>query len=220
MIFFDRYDAGKQLTKKLQNFAYSDSVIFAIPKGGIIVANEVAKRLHIPIELILVKKISDPSQKEFGIAAISDSGYEVVGEKEKELVLTNWYANEVVKQREKMEHIRDIFNGIRIPRSATGKTAILIDDGIATGLTMKAAIYEINRQHPSRVIIATPIISFQVISELKQEVDQVISLITPTHLFSLSDYYENFSEISDEEIRSVGKSQIPAFFYHHLHRIF
>lgn len=201
MTFVDRTDAGRQLAKELLRFSNKKSVLlYALPRGGVVVAAEVAKALHLPFDVIVTRKIGSPHNEEYAIGAIAETGEAIWNEGERSL------ANPKILQRtillEKKEATRRIqtYRGGRPLPSFAGKTVILIDDGIATGLTIRAGIAAARHQHAAQIIIAVPHGARDTIDALRKEVDDVITLTEPKIYGAVGAFYDSFPQTSDEEV--------------------
>ena len=203
MHFTDRTQAGKLLAKVLKTYQGKDVVVFALPRGGVVTALEIAKYLHAPLDLIITRKIGHPYQPEYAIAAPAENGHIIGTKSELASVDKQWLQEEIEKQGIEAKRRREIYIQNRKPVSAEGKIAILIDDGIATGLTMRVGILELKHHHPKKIIVAVPVIPRQTANILEKEVDEVVALDTPPEdmfLGSVGAYYDYFPQVSDEEV--------------------
>lgn len=196
-MFVDRMDAGMQLAEALEGFRGSDAVLLAIPRGGVPVAAEVAERLHLPLDILLTKKIGHPSQPELAIGAASLHGI---------LLDPRFHVPRSYIDAES-ERIRDVLrdreNAYRSGRQAIpvkGRTAIIVDDGIATGYTVRAAIELLRQAGAKRVVVAVPVAAWQTVGRLEELADQVICLKVPEDLIAIGAHYEDFGQVSDKEV--------------------
>lgn len=190
-MFFDRYDAGEQLATKLEYYKDSDVVVYALPRGGVLVGLEISKALHAPLDIVIAHEIGHPLNNEYAICAITESGERVCSEIGLCGVDESWIEFESkVQQKEVCRRLLE-YKGNEASVSAGGKIAILVDDGISTGLTMKAAILAIKKQKPRKIIVAVPMATHDRVVEFGQLVDEVVVLI--------ESYYIHFSEVSDKE---------------------
>jgi predicted phosphoribosyltransferase len=199
----DRRSAGKLLTSQLREYAYSaEAIVLALPRGGVPVAFEIAQALHLPLDVCLVRKLGVPRYKELAFGAIGQQGIRVINESVVQDLHLSETTIEQVAQEEAIElERRDrLYRGDRPLPILTGKTVILVDDGIATGATIKAAILTLKVQHPTTIIIAVPVASPDVCYQLGKLVDRVICLYKPDELGSISLWYEDFSQTSDQEV--------------------
>lgn len=199
-MFVDRVDAGMQLAEALEGFRGSDAVLLAIPRGGVPVAAEVAERLHLPLDILLTKKIGHPQQPELAIGAVSLNGI---------LLDPRFHVPRSYIDAES-ERIRDVLrdreNAYRSGRPALdvkGRTAIIVDDGIATGYTVRAAIELLRQAGAKRVVVAVPVAAWQTVDRLEELADQVICLEVPVDLIAIGAHYEDFGQVSDKEVIEV-----------------
>lgn len=201
MRFTDRTDAGEQLAIPLQKFATEKPIIYALPRGGVVLGAVIAKALNAPLDLIITRKIGHPSNEEYAICAIGESGAMVCNEAERAAADPAWFARAVVKEKAEARRRHKTYLGGRPSQKITGLTVIIVDDGIATGLTMRAAIKEVRQHKPGKVIVAIPVAPREAAELLRQEADQVVVLDEAEFfLGAVGAYYEDFSQISDEEV--------------------
>lgn len=204
MIFKNRQEAGALLAEKLMKYRGTDSIVYALPRGGVVVGAEIAKLLAIPLDVAVVKKIGHPYSPEYAICAVSESGDLVCNEEEKQFVSENWLNNAIAGGKEEAVLRRQSYSKIKKTIPAEGKTAIVVDDGVATGLTMKAAIKWIKNQEPKKIVVAVPVIPKETASELGKEIDELVCLDIPEYfLGAVGSYYVNFSQISDDEVERM-----------------
>ena len=202
--FTNRSDAGKQLAAKLT--AYQDcaeGIVLALPRGGVPVGFEIATRLHLPLDVWIVRKLGVPYHKELAMGAIASSGERVMNW---DVVKGSQISTETIEQvvqaetaeLERRDHLYR--QGKALP-TLTGKIVILVDDGIATGATMQAAIASIQTQHPQRIIVTVPVAAPSSCVAIQQKVEQVVSLLKPESLDAIGLWYEDFQQTSDREVR-------------------
>lgn len=211
MPFYDRKEAGQRLAQKLkpQKLKPKNSIILALPRGGVIVAKEVAKVLKIPLDIIVVRKIGYPQNPEYAIGAVGESGKAVLGKEE--LGISKEYIEEQIKkERQEIERRLREYRGERETPDLKDKTVLLIDDGLATGLSMKAAVKEVEVKNPDKVIVAVPVAPPETVEELKKEADlprgkagKIICLETPSPFFAIGNFYTNFPQITDQEVKEA-----------------
>lgn len=205
-LFRNRAEAGKKLSIALSKYRGEEAVIFALPRGGVVTGAMVAKTLKLPLDLIITRKIGHPREPEYGIAAVSENGHMTANLTEVASVDPIWLKKEAARQRLETIRRRGKYLPGRLPLPAEGKIAILIDDGIATGLTIKAAIMEIKHRHPKKIVVAIPVIPQGSAKELKMQVNELIALKIPRQfLGSIGAYYDNFPQVSDEEVIKLVK---------------
>lgn len=201
--FKNRTEAGRKLAKKLLPYTHrSDVLILALPRGGVPVAFEVAKALSVPLELCLVRKLGVPGHPELAMGAIAQGGSIVLNE---DIIQWRRISPETLegvihKEREELERRSRRYQGDRAPLPLHNRTVIIVDDGIATGSTLRAAISTLKQQQPSGIIVAVPVAPPPICQELTAEVDRIVCLNMPTHLCSVSLWYDDFSQTTDEEV--------------------
>lgn len=201
MIFTDRAEAGRLLAQALEKYHQADAVIFGLPRGGVVVAAEVAKTLHKPLDLIIIRKIGHPYNPEYALCATSINGHLVCDEAELAQVNPKWFAEELERQKARAKEQYGLYLAGRKPIPAQGKTAIIIDDGVATGLTIKAAIKEIKQQNPKQVVVAVPVLPKDIASGLRSQVNGLVALEIPEEFAgSVGSYYDYFPQVSDKEV--------------------
>ncbi|MFI5137123.1 MAG: phosphoribosyltransferase [Sphingobacteriales bacterium] len=196
-MFRDRIEAGLLLAAKLRKYKNDHGVVLAVPRGGVPVAYEVARELGFPVEVILTKKIGHPSNKEYAIGAASLTDYFVTPH---ENVSVEYIAKELQAIRHRLKEMYKKFMGDKHPENLEGKTVIVIDDGIATGNTILATVHLLRKSNPAKIIIGVPVASKSAVKILAREVDEVVSLLIPEQFYGVGAFYDNFSEVSDEEV--------------------
>lgn len=202
MKYIDRYDAGERLAARLKRMDIDKPVVLGLPRGGVIVAAEVADNLNAPLGVVLVKKIGHPDNPEFAVGAMAENHEPIWDENEVALLGDKWLetstenANKSIKTRRNLYHSRGY-----IDPDVIGKTAIIIDDGIATGLTLTAAVKSVYSMRPKNIIVAAPIASQESLIDLDEFVDEFVILENPmTFNGSVSAHYEWFPEIDEDEV--------------------
>jgi putative phosphoribosyl transferase len=202
-IFQNRNSAGCQLTDSLSCYAGDqDTVVLALPRGGVPVAYEIAKALALPLDVMLVRKIGAPGQEELAIGAIASGGKTVLNKALVEVLSINDESITRVKKREQYELERRemMYRGTRPQADLRSKNVILVDDGLATGATMLAAIYAVKEQSPNKVIVAVPVVTKEAVSRLKPYVDDVVYLTCPEPFKAVGCWYKEFSQLTDIEV--------------------
>lgn len=206
MIFRDRKEAGRLLAKKLLSYEVENPVVFAIPRGGVIVAYEVAKELNCPLTLVIPRKIGAPYNPELAIGAIAPDGQMILNEElVKSLEVSEDFLQKESEKQVKESERRQRVYGVQEFENLQGKTAIVVDDGIATGYTALAAVRYLETKKPEKVILAVPVAPPETVNWLKREVDEVVVLDTPVWFSAVGQFYENFEQVSDEEVLAVLK---------------
>jgi putative phosphoribosyl transferase len=205
-VFRNRREAGRLLAAELVPYAHRpDLVVLGLPRGGVPVAFEVAKALHAPLDVFVVRKLGTPSQPELAMGAIASGGVHVLNaDVIRELGISIEAVHETVAAEELELKRRELaYRGqVSLP-AVQGKTVILIDDGVATGCTMRAAIRALNAQHPRRIVAATPTASRAAGLELQSQVDEWIALMRPEPFYGVGQWYEDFCQTSDQEVRDL-----------------
>ncbi len=202
--FKDREDAGRRLTEKLIQYKGQNPVVLALPRGGVVLGAEVAGVLNCPLDLVIPRKIGHPINPEYAIAAVTEGGALVANESEVATVDPEWFEREKAVQIAEAKRRRRVYLKDRKAVDLTGKTAIIIDDGIATGLTMMAAISEVKAKNPVKIIIAVPVAPADIYHRISQEVDDFVAIDAPEYyLGSVGAYYQKFPQVSDEEVVGI-----------------
>jgi putative phosphoribosyl transferase len=203
-IFSDRSEAGRRLAGHLERFKDQEPVVLALPRGGVPVAYEVAKALAAPLDLVLVRKIGAPFQPELAIGAVVDGerpelviNRDVVNEYR---IPESYLESERRRQLEEIERRRQLYLAGRPRAPIRERTAIVIDDGIATGATMEAALRATRRAGPRRLVLAVPVAPPDTIERLRSEVDEVVCLLVPAFLGAIGSFYRDFRQLEDEEV--------------------
>ncbi|MFH0937539.1 MAG: phosphoribosyltransferase family protein [Candidatus Daviesbacteria bacterium] len=206
MHFKNRVEAGDKLAESLRNYQGQKAVIYALPRGGVVVGAEIAKKLGLPLDLIIVRKIGHPYNPEYAIGAVTENGTIILNEEEKQEIDPEWLKKEVQTQQEEAKRRKDLYLPINHKISANNQIAIIVDDGIATGLTMQAAIKEIRQQNPQRIVIAVPIIPKDTVQKLTSEGIEIIALDELKEFVgAVGAYYDFFPQLSDEEVIELIK---------------
>ena len=205
-LYLNRIDAGRRLVKPLEKYRGQNAVVLALPRGGVVTAKTIAKELNLPLGIVVIRKIGHPVNSEYGIAAISENGEIVKNEEEVANVDQNWFQEESRNQLGEARRRRQKYWGNRKPINIMGKTAIIIDDGLATGLTMIAAIKEVKSQDPGKIIVAVPVSPPDTADKIKAMVDEFIADSIPEPFFeAIGTYYEVFPQVTDEEVIELLK---------------
>lgn len=202
MIFRDRQNAGQQLAHKLIKYKDEKPVVIALPRGGVVIGYEVAKALNAPLDVIVSRKIGAPLQPEFGIGAIAPNGVRVLDIKSIKLVRASEAEIEKIIELETAEMKRRIkvYRGDAPPPDLSGKSVILVDDGLATGVTAMAAILSIKQMNPEKIILAVPVSPPDTANKFRQEVDEFICLSEPQNFFAVGAHYEDFEQVTDKQV--------------------
>ena len=206
MIFQDRSEAGQYLASQLAKFANRDDVlVLALPRGGVPVAYEVAKALHAPLDIYLVRKLGVPGHEELAMGAIATGGVRVLNEDVvKYLRIPKGVIDAVAEiELQELERREREYRGNRPEPDVRGKTVILVDDRLATGSTMRAAAEALRQQQPARIVVAVPVSAPQTCDEYRMGVDEIVCAVTPEPFYGVGQWYINFSQTTDEEVREL-----------------
>lgn len=204
--FADRAEAGRELAAALSDYAGRDDVlVLALPRGGVPVAFEIAQELGVPLDVFVVRKLGLPVQPELAMGAIASGGIRVLND---EVVHGAGVSAETIeevsaRERQELDRREQLYRGERPPPAIAGKTVVLVDDGLATGSTMRAAIAALREQRPRRIVVAVPLAPPQTCEELRAEADEVVCLHTPEPFLAIGIWYEHFPQTSDGEIRHL-----------------
>ena len=200
-MFFDRREAGKQLAEKLKKYAVENAVVLVLPRGGVVVGYEVARSLGCPLDIVVTRKVGYPDNPEYAILAVDSLGTTLANVAETAYVDAAWLQKETEKQKEEAARRITLFRGGSSPVPLSGKTVILVDDGIATGLTMRLAIQAVRKENPARVIVAVPVCPPDVAAILKKEADEFFVLEDPREFAgAVGAHFESFPQVEDEEV--------------------
>jgi predicted phosphoribosyltransferase len=205
-LFRDRREAGRMLAAKLAAYANRPEVlVLALPRGGVPVGYEVARALKAPLDVFIVRKLGVPGHEELAMGAVATGGVRVLND---EIVGTLRIPEYVIdkvaaKEHQELERRERLYRGNRPAPDVSGRTVILVDDGLATGATMLAAIKALRQQQPARIVVAVPTAAPETCEELKAEVDDVICAVTPRPFYGVGLWYHDFSQTTDEEVRNL-----------------
>ena len=206
MIYRDRIDAGKQLAARLADYADRDDVlVLALPRGGVPVAYEVAKAVRAPLDIFLVRKLGVPGHEELAMGAIATGGVRVLNDDVVDYLRIPGEVIDAVAADElrELERRERAYRGDRPEPDVRGKTIILVDDGLATGSTMRAAASALRQQNPARIVVAVPVSAPQTCNEYRMGVDEIICASTPEPFMGVGQWYLDFSQTTDEEVRKL-----------------
>jgi len=205
-MFQDRRDAGRQLAKKLQAYGDDPSVlVLGLPRGGVPVAFEVAQALHVPLDVFVVRKLGVPGHEELAMGAVGGEGVRVLNA---EVIRGLGISSTVIdsaaaaEMREVKRQQREYRGDAAFP-SLAGRTVIVVDDGLATGSTMRAAVQALRQSHPARIVVAVPVAAPDSVERLRREADEVVCVDTPEMFYAVGVWYERFGQTSDAEVRSL-----------------
>ena len=206
MKFRDRADAGRELAGQLAHYAgRSDVLVLALPRGGVPVGYEVAEVLGAPLDVFLVRKLGVPGHEELAMGAIASGGVRVLNERVvRPLGITDAVIKAVeAEERRELERRESAYRGSRPPIDVHGQTVILVDDGLATGASMRAAVVALRRLEPARIVVAVPVGAPDTCAELEKEADEVVCVSEPEPFFGVGMWYRDFSPTTDDEVREL-----------------
>lgn len=211
--FQDRADAGIYLAERLQKYANQpDTIVLGLPRGGVVVAYEVARGLSLPLDVFLVRKLGVPGYEELAMGAIASGGVQVINQ---DVVLgiriSQAQIHEIAaKEAEEIKRRERVYRANRPPLVVKNQTVILVDDGLATGATMRAAVQALGKLGPRKIVIAVPVASQEACREFQGAVDEIICGLTPEHFNAVGAWYEDFSQTTDQEvIQLLRESETP-----------
>ena len=206
MLFRDRTEAGQLLAAQLRAYAdRPDVLVLGLPRGGVPVAYEVAQALHAPLDVFVVRKLGLPGQEELAVGAIASGGARVLND---EVVRALEIPDDVIdslaaQQQAELERRERVYRGDRPRPDIRGRVVILVDDGLATGSTMRAAIAALRHQGPARIVVAVPVAAAETCEELRAIADEIVCLQTPEPFYAVGLWYHDFGQTSDEEVREL-----------------
>jgi len=205
-IYKDREDAGRVLSQELADLQdQGNTVILALPRGGVPVGFEVARKLNAPLDVFIVRKLGVPGHEELAMGAIASGGVIVLNDEVvwRLNIPTQMIEGVIREERREMERRERAYRDDRPPVDVSGKTAILVDDGLATGASMKAAVQGLRARGPARIIVAVPVAAPETCASFQELVDRIVCAETPEPFFGVGAWYEDFSQTSDEEVRDL-----------------
>lgn len=208
MLFKDRRQAGEMLAQRLQQYSYSkDTLVLAIPRGGVVVAAEIAKKLNLPLDIVVTRKIGSPTQPELALGAVDPNGDVVWDEKllgDLGLKIDD-LRSEVENQLEEIKRREKLYRQGKSFLNIQGKSVILVDDGIATGATVIAAVKYLKKLKVAKIILAVPVAVADVAEEIDEFIDEKVILEVPDYLGAVGSFYQNFEPVEDEEVIKLLK---------------
>lgn len=198
-MFVDRNEAGKKLAEKLGEYKGMDAVVLALPRGGVVIGAEVARALSLPLDIVSIRKIGHPFTPEYAIGVVDEHGATILNEWETKEMNQEWLSHEIEKQKEEAQRRSTTYRGARTPIDLAGKTALIVDDGIATGLTMQLAVRVVKKNNAGKIVVAIPVAPPDSIELLKNEgADEVIVLEDPKeYLGAVGIHYVQFPQVED-----------------------
>lgn len=205
VMYRDRVDAGQQLAEALKKFKDDDVIVLALPRGGVVLGAEVARQLQSPLSVILVRKIGHPDHAEYAIGAVAEGESPIYNKAELVSINKEWLADAEASVRELIMSRRNLyFNNDIVSPDLMGKVVIIVDDGIATGLTMKAAVLAVQNKHPKKIVVAVPVCATDSAEMIKRIVDEIIILSdTKDFLGAIGAHFERFDQVDDKQVRAL-----------------
>ncbi len=205
-MFKNRSDAGKKLAERLRQYKNQNAIVLALPRGGVVVGHEVARLLGVPLDIIVARKIGHPQNSEYAICATDEEGT-LLCDEEARLVDQDWLNKEIKHQKREAKRRIDVYRGGNKPFQIAGKVVIIVDDGIATGFTMRLVIKAVKKQKSDRIIIAVPVAPSDTVRKLRQEVDEVI-VLEPMEDFigAVGAHYQEFEQVEDDTVVQLLQS--------------
>lgn len=200
MRFRDRTDAGRRLTEALAGFRGSNVVVYALPRGGVVLGREIARSLDAPLDLVITRKIGYPGNEECAVCAVAEDGHMICDGSISSLLDQEWLLARAKEGMQEAKRRRLAYLRGRGQLSPEGKTAVIVDDGVATGLTILLAIKEIRHRNPRKIVVAVPVSSREAADRIREEADELIALETPLHFTAVGEHYEQFPQLTDEEV--------------------
>jgi len=207
MMFASREEAGRKLGQYLKDEGVQADLVLGLPRGGVLVAAEVANTLQLPLDVLIVRKIGHPLHREFAVGALAENGVVVLDEPviaRNPMVLAD-LEGVVEEEKERLRSYQAKFHGERSP-DLTGKTVLVVDDGLATGATTEAAVLSVKKQGASRIVVATPVASKNAVDRLARVADEVRALCVDPDFEAVGRYYDTFSQTTDEEVLELLKA--------------
>jgi putative phosphoribosyl transferase len=204
-MFSNRSEAGRLLARRVQAMGLADPVVLALPRGGVPVAVEVARALGAPLDLLLVRKIGAPQQPELAVGAVGEGGELFVDRHLMDLTgaTDEYVARQSREQLAEIARRRTAYLGGRAPLPLAGRTAVVVDDGIATGATVHAALKALRRRGPASVVLAVPVASREAVAALSADVDELVCLAQPALFRAVGEHYADFDQVSDDEVEQL-----------------
>lgn len=205
-MFHDRKHAGEQLAALLVRYRKQpETIVLALPRGGIPVAAAVAHELQLPLDIFPVRKVGAPNQREFAIGAVAGDHMLVLNERAiaSMNISQDTLSETIAREREELRRREHLYRGDRLPLLLSGRMTILVDDGLATGYTMLAAVRAVHEQSPKRIVVAVPVAPPGTIDRLSAEADEVVCVHSTEDLFAVGQFYTDFSQVTDEEVQAI-----------------
>lgn len=206
--FKDRADAGRRLAGRLSRYAEENPLVLALPRGGVPVGYEVSRSLGAPLDIFLARKLGAPGRPEFGIGAVAQGGVRILNERAVQIlgIPEDFIERATERETSEIERRLRLLRGERPEPEVRGRTAILVDDGLATGVTARAAIRALRERNPRRLVLAVPVCAPQTVEDIRPEVDDLVCLESPPDFLAVGLWYEDFGQVEDEEVIELLQS--------------
>jgi len=205
-MFQDRIDAGKKLAQALSGYRDKPVVVYALPRGGVVLGAEVAHSLSAPLDLVVVRKVGHPLQPEYAIGAVAEGGNVIRNRSEAATWDTRAFDNAAEVALSEAKRQRKLFLDDRDPVPVENKIAIIVDDGLATGYTMLAAIEEIRKRHPQKAVVAVPVAAPDIAENIRAQADDLVVLHIPRLFVAVGAFYDRFDQVSDDDVIALMKA--------------
>lgn len=216
MLFRDRNDAGKQLADALAHYqSLANTLVIALPRGGVVVGYQIATLLHLPLDIVSPRKIGAPFNPEFAIGAITETGDSILSEDllSGMAISEDYLKKTMQEEKEKAQWRLDHYRKGRPPRALQNRTVLLVDDGLATGSTMHAAIKTVKREQAQKIVVAVPVAPADTLLAISREVNEVICLSTPSPFYAVGQFYEHFEQTEDAEVIALLEKSFSSTFF-------
>ncbi len=200
MRFANRHEAGRLLAQALNHYRGEDGVVYALPRGGVPLGAEIALALGLELELLITRKIGHPHNPEYAVCAVAEAGALICNEEERRRLPADWLSRRVAEEKAEAARRRQVYRGGEQTR-ARGRLAIVVDDGVATGLTLLAALSELRQQAPRRLVVAVPVTPAEIAPLLREQADELVALDIPAwYAGSVGAYYRDFAQLTDAQV--------------------
>lgn len=209
-IFKDRQEAGRKLGESLNKYQSENPIVLSIPRGGVVTGFEVAKLLKAPLDMIIVRKVGVPSQPELGMGAVAEGNIEILDKDMiKSLRIPKDLVDEVVlKEKAEIERRKNLYRYNKPIIDVKDRFVILVDDGLATGISARAAIESLKKLKPKKIIFAAPVCAKESVKSMKNLVDEVYCMLTPSGFSAVGNWYQNFDQVADEEVKEMLRNSL------------
>lgn len=206
MIFIDRVDAGQRLAQALSKYKGEGVVVFALPRGGVVLGHEISKHLDAPLDLIITRKIGYPGNEECAVCAIAEDGHMICDSSGMDSIDARWLQRRAEEEMNEAKRRREAYLKNIAPPETQGKIAIIVDDGVATGLTLLLAIQELKHRRPKKIVVAVPVASSMAAEKIRKEADELVALEVPLYFHAVGAHYESFPQLTDQEVIKIMES--------------